>query len=231
MESASLNFHDSASTALIDDYHRTLLDIINCRKLERVRQRQQYQTTEGLASASSGNSACLFNDYAVLDREKMAFVLGNLIRMVLNGNHGRVDYKRPVNYDDSKKQSIICYFHVYSEVTRDGSVVRGKYKPSLSDIHEFPFSDIISHTNMSITEEGILTIPEEELTEIESTAAIRLQPRPTRVTRTRTSVERMASQFAFDEGIARTVVTPQQSSADGPRRSGRTRTVISYNTE
>ena len=84
---------------------------------------------------------------------------------------------------------------------------------------------------MSITEEGILTVPEEELMEIESTAATRLQPRPTRVTRTRTSVERMASQFAFDEGIARTVVTPQQSSADGPQRSGRTRTVISYNTE
>ena len=27
MESASLNFHDSASTALIDDYQKTLLDI------------------------------------------------------------------------------------------------------------------------------------------------------------------------------------------------------------
>ena len=32
MKSASLNFHDSASTALIDDYHKTLLDIINCQK-------------------------------------------------------------------------------------------------------------------------------------------------------------------------------------------------------
>ena len=30
MKSASLNFHDSASTALIDDYHKTLLDIFNC---------------------------------------------------------------------------------------------------------------------------------------------------------------------------------------------------------
>ena len=30
MKSASLNFHDSPSTALIDDYHKTLLDIINC---------------------------------------------------------------------------------------------------------------------------------------------------------------------------------------------------------
>lgn len=200
-------------------------------RLERVRQRQQYQRTEGHASASSGSSVCLFNGYAVLDREKKAFVLGNLVRMVLNGNHGRVDYKRPVNYDDSKKQSITCYFHVYNGVTRDGSVVRGVYKPSLSDVHEFSFSDIISHTNMSVTEEGILTIPEEELTEIESTAATILQPRPTQVRRTRTSLERLASQFAFDEGIARTVVTPQQSSADGPRRSGRTRTVISHNTE
>ena len=34
MKSASLNFHVSASTALIHDYHKTLLDIINCQKLE-----------------------------------------------------------------------------------------------------------------------------------------------------------------------------------------------------
>ena len=34
MKSASLNFHVSASTALIDDYHKTLLDIINCQKSE-----------------------------------------------------------------------------------------------------------------------------------------------------------------------------------------------------
>ena len=32
MKSASLNFHDSASTALTDDYHKMLLDIINCQK-------------------------------------------------------------------------------------------------------------------------------------------------------------------------------------------------------
>ena len=32
MKSASLNFHDSASTALIDNYHKTLLDTINCQK-------------------------------------------------------------------------------------------------------------------------------------------------------------------------------------------------------
>ena len=34
MKSASLNFYDSASTALIHDYHKTLLDVINCQKLE-----------------------------------------------------------------------------------------------------------------------------------------------------------------------------------------------------
>ena len=32
MKWVSLNFHDSTSTALIDDYHKTLLDIINCQK-------------------------------------------------------------------------------------------------------------------------------------------------------------------------------------------------------
>ena len=194
-----------------------------------MRQRQQYQT-EDHASTSSGNSVCLFNDYAVLDSENKALVLGNLIRMVLNGNHGRVEYKRPVNYDDPKKQSITCYFHVYSEVTRNGSAVREVYQPSTSALQEFPLSDIISHTNMSVTEEGTLAIPEEELTEIASTTATRSQPRRTQVRRARTAAERMTSQFACDEGIERTVVPPLQSSADGARRSGRTRTVISYNT-
>ena len=33
LKSASLNFHDSASTALIDDCNKMLLDIINCQKL------------------------------------------------------------------------------------------------------------------------------------------------------------------------------------------------------
>ena len=32
MKSACLNFHDSASTALMIDYHKMLLDIINCQK-------------------------------------------------------------------------------------------------------------------------------------------------------------------------------------------------------
>ena len=32
MKSASLNFHNSASTALIDDFRKTLLDIFNCQK-------------------------------------------------------------------------------------------------------------------------------------------------------------------------------------------------------
>ena len=32
MISASLNFHDSASTVLIDDFHKTLLDIFNRQK-------------------------------------------------------------------------------------------------------------------------------------------------------------------------------------------------------
>ena len=34
MKSASLNFHNSASTALKHDYHKALLDIINCQKSE-----------------------------------------------------------------------------------------------------------------------------------------------------------------------------------------------------
>ena len=34
LKSVSLNFRDSASTTLIDDNHKTILDIINCQKSE-----------------------------------------------------------------------------------------------------------------------------------------------------------------------------------------------------
>ena len=37
MKSASLNFHDRASTALIHDYLKTLPDIINCQKSDFIR--------------------------------------------------------------------------------------------------------------------------------------------------------------------------------------------------
>ena len=33
MKSASFNFHNSASTALLDDYNKMLLDTIKCKKL------------------------------------------------------------------------------------------------------------------------------------------------------------------------------------------------------
>ena len=36
MKLASLNFHDSASTALIDDYHKTLLDMVRYYKLLKI---------------------------------------------------------------------------------------------------------------------------------------------------------------------------------------------------
>ena len=39
MKSSSLNFHDSASTALIDDYYKTLQDVINCQQAPAVKHR------------------------------------------------------------------------------------------------------------------------------------------------------------------------------------------------
>ena len=43
MKSSSLNFHDSASTALIDDYYKTLQDVINCQQAPAVK----HQDSEG----------------------------------------------------------------------------------------------------------------------------------------------------------------------------------------
>lgn len=55
----------------------------------------------------------MFDDYAIVDRHSQSFFIGSLSRMVHAGSHGRQEYKRPVAYDDPKRESITCYFQVY----------------------------------------------------------------------------------------------------------------------
>lgn len=83
-------------------------------RLERVRQRQQYDSSANAAQIiKNPNKVSLFDDYAVLDRKKRCFQIGNLFRLVTAGKNGDLEYKRLVPYDDPKKQSITAYLQVY----------------------------------------------------------------------------------------------------------------------
>ncbi|XP_068755306.1 uncharacterized protein [Montipora capricornis] len=77
-------------------------------RLERVRQRQEYSTEEQ-PRMHAGGQAALFEDYAVLDRPNSCFRLGNLVRLVFSGNHGPVEYGRPVSYEDPQKSKITAF--------------------------------------------------------------------------------------------------------------------------
>lgn len=176
-------------------------------------------------ATSQSSNVSLFHDYAVLDRKNKSFVLGTPVWLVHAGNHGALECKRPVSYNDPKWQSISCFLQLYTEHRTDaGDLQRGVFETSTASVRQFPFPDIITHVNMSMMEEGTLTIPEEELAEIEQTTAVLLQPRPSHP-------RRPGSQYRNDEGITRTVVCPEPQSMDGtgPRRSNRTRTVFSFN--
>ena len=52
--------------------------------------------------------------------------------MVHAGSHGRQEYKRPVAYDDPKRESITCYFQVYQNVQEN--VHDGIYKIGDSEL-------------------------------------------------------------------------------------------------
>lgn len=82
--------------------------MISSYRLERVRQRQEYNAEEQ-PGVHGGGQVALFEDYALLDRPNNCFTLGNLVRLVFSGNHGPVEYRRPVSYEDPKKDNITAF--------------------------------------------------------------------------------------------------------------------------
>lgn len=84
------------------------------RRLERVRQRQEYSTVEQ-PRMYAGGQAALFEDYAVLDTPNSCFMLGNLVRLVFSSNHGPVEYRPPVSYEDPQKSNITAFLQLYDK--------------------------------------------------------------------------------------------------------------------
>ena len=76
--------------------------------MQRVRQRQEYRNSGDAPHPQDADPSrvALFNDYAVLDRRNKTYVIGSLVHLVRVGDHGCQENKRPVAYDDPKKESI-----------------------------------------------------------------------------------------------------------------------------
>lgn len=164
----------------------------------------------------------------MLDRPNKTFVVGNLSRMVHIGNHGRQEYKRPVPYTDPKKESITCYFQVYDKLQINGPC---GYRLNASELRNFPFTDVFTQVNLTMSDDGTLHLTDEELAEVTSSVTRFFEPTPRRrrtANTTESNIARDQSHTSSDNGIVRLQVHPEQQSEGGPRRSGRVRTAIVY---
>ena len=144
---------------------------INLFRLMRVHQRQEYyrgtSIIAGRNRSPNSTGVALFDDYAVVDRHSQSFFIRSISRMVFAGSHVRQEYKFPVAYDDPKRESLTCYFQVYQNVQEN--VCNGIYKTGPSELHQF--TDILTQVNLTVSEDGTLHMPANELTEIRSGVA------------------------------------------------------------
>lgn len=148
--------------------------------------------------------------------------------MVYAGSHGKQEYKCPVAYDDPKRKSITCYFQVYQNVQKhDHDAV---YKISNSELRHFPFTDILTQVNLTVSDDGNLHVTDDEMTEIRSDVAKVLESQPRRRPATTTSVPRAERELSHSqtnaEGIVRLQMQPEQQRDGGLLRSARVRTVL-----
>ena len=67
-------------------------------------------------------------------------------------------------YDDPKRESITCYFQVYENVQEN--VHDGIYKTGASELRQLLFIDILTQVNLTVSEDGTLRVPDDELAEI-----------------------------------------------------------------
>ena len=90
-------------------------------RLDRVRQRSEYATSEPIpANRSEGHQVCLFEDYAFLDRKNSSCEVGRIEHIILKGDHEVKDYRRPVDFEAETKKSLtlLCTYTYTKMMTK-----------------------------------------------------------------------------------------------------------------
>ena len=167
----------------------------------------------------------LFDEYAVLDRTRSKYLVGNLARLPYKGTRGSQDYKRPVSYDDDRGKDITAFLQIYPKL--DAPELNFSLHSTLQSV---PFQDIMCHVNLRATEDGMDTV---ELSADEHSALLVAVSRlHSSSRRTRRQPATGPSTSAENVGaVNRTVVRPPEHAHEGEselRRSGRVRTVLWY---
>ena len=206
-------------------------------RLDRVRQRHEYDTRRLAAQPGEtpSNCVCLYSDYAYIDRISKSFKLGKVNRIVLAGQHGRKDYILPVEYNHVKKASLSVIISPYELVTtpEEDEDATQKYTEG-SGVITIAFVDIFTHVNLSWNGQ-YFCLPSEEVEVlrnktdglVRSSATRRAQP----ARRDQQDRRHDWEQEAFDGTVRVTICPedgPEDSSTSSLRQSRRTRTAIEY---
>lgn len=95
---------------------------------------------------------------------------------------------------------------------------------------DIPFSDIITHVNLTVDSDGLLVLCDSELGLITEEVSKWTQPTQRRAKK-KAGQQRVNQQRADDDGIVRVVVGPQEQAdtENTTRRSQRKRTVLLFN--
>ena len=194
-------------------------------RLTRLRQRQEYQVVEETVPANA-SMVSLFDDYAVVDRRKSRYLVGNLVRLTHKGTRGSQDYKRPVSYNDDRGKDITAFLQIYPRLDVPG------FKFGLqSTLQSVPFRDIMCHVNLRATEDGRDTL---ELSADEHSALLVTVGRlvsSSRRTRRQPAMEPVTTIESVDSANRTVVRPPEHERESGLRRSSRVRTVLWYDDE
>lgn len=170
-----------------------------------MRQRPQFSMAASPMSRTA-DSVALFEDYAVRDKER-GYFMGSVCRI----KNGSKDYRKPVNYDHADKDKIQVDLVVYKEVGQKDSCAA---LTLTTDRKSAKLCDILTHVNLSMQNDGTLTISHEDI----SSVVKLIQPRQARK-RQQTNM----AQYESDDGMVRVEVVPQQNDGAGIRRSTRKR--------
>ena len=187
-------------------------------RLKRVRQNQEYAASrKGAAPHDPHKEVELFADYAVLDRNKKTFNVGELVRM----KHKSQDWKDPVKYSDERGKDVKCYFKMYTQVEL------GKYK-STSELKCVEFTKIMAQVHLTYIHDFLL-LDSAELSETMGAVNKLCQPKQV-VWKPTPPVNQQADvrQFCDDDGRRTVELVPPPSSSDGPRRSSRKRKLVYF---
>ena len=194
-------------------------------RLTRVCQRQEYQVVEETVPANA-SMVSLFDDYAVVDRRKSGYLVGNLVCLTHKGTRGSQDYKRPVSYNDDRGKDITAFLQIYPRLDVPG------FKFGLqSTLQSVPFRDIMCHVNLRATEDGRDTL---ELSADEHSALLVTVGRlvsSSRRTRRQPAMEPVTTIESIDSANRTVVRPPEHERESGLRRSSRVRTVLWYDDE